>query len=100
TASCPDPSSSGTTRCQYQAIPPAPGMRTKLAILHQGPVGLSSDRRTDHRLTATSASISAANPAACEIFSAHESQVSKTEIVWCYGNQRSNVPCHRRFLVR
>src|SRR5580692_11358947 len=28
-ASCPAARSSGTTRCQYQAVPPAPGMSTK-----------------------------------------------------------------------
>src|SRR4051794_9183914 len=31
TAPCPRATSSGTTRCQYQACPPAPGMRRKLA---------------------------------------------------------------------
>ena len=31
TALCPRATSSGTIRCQYQACPPAPGMRRKLA---------------------------------------------------------------------
>ena len=29
-ASCPASRSSGTTRCQYQAVPPAPGIKTKV----------------------------------------------------------------------
>src|SRR5580700_6628972 len=52
TASWPRARSSGTTRCQYQAAPPAPGMRMKMLIeaLRSLVPPCMTDRKTrDHR---------------------------------------------------